>query len=272
MRQVWWPEGCYEGDIDGGELEGQGFTKLNIVHLIGDLHFECSPCCLALAGTLTWKDGTSYCGGWVWCWVKTTLGLGSSSDVTKVKSQKSGKGVMKWPDGRWHKGTYFKEGTTESGAFVCLLPVFGRSWSIWWSRTNGMAEAALLGADPNAVFSSRHVLIKKATGPPLHSSFFADLCGKRMSSRLYQSISPVSPVFQKRFRTVTQISMDWSAVWRPLSTLFSGHCHCEAWWPAILWRARTAQNCDTTVSSLLAEFLSLEGANSASPRDVPVPS
>lgn len=65
MRQVWWPEGCYEGDIDGGELEGQGFTKLNIVHLIGDLHFECSPCCLALAGTLTWKDGTSYCGGWV---------------------------------------------------------------------------------------------------------------------------------------------------------------------------------------------------------------
>lgn len=131
-------------------------------------------------------------------WV--TLGLGSSSDVTKVKSQKSGKGVMKWPDGRWHKGIYFKEGATESGAFVCLLPVFGRSWSsIWWSRTNGMAEAALLGADPNAVFSSRHVLIKKATGPPLHSSFFADLCGKRMSSRLYQSMSPVSPVFQNRY-------------------------------------------------------------------------
>jgi hypothetical protein len=110
---------------------------------------------------------------------------------------------MKWPDGRWHKGTYFKEGATESGAFVCfvcLLPVFGRSWSIWWSRTNGMAEAALLGADPNAVFSSRHVLIKKATGPPLHSSFFADLCGKRMSSRLYQSIISISPVFQNRYR------------------------------------------------------------------------
>jgi len=39
VGKVWWPEGCYEGDIDGGELEGQG--------------------------TLTWKDGTSYCGGWV---------------------------------------------------------------------------------------------------------------------------------------------------------------------------------------------------------------
>ena len=26
LMQVWWPEGCYEGDMDGGELAGHGFS------------------------------------------------------------------------------------------------------------------------------------------------------------------------------------------------------------------------------------------------------
>ncbi|CAL1141459.1 unnamed protein product [Cladocopium goreaui] len=82
VGKVWWPEGCYEGDIDGGELEGQG--------------------------TLTWKDGTSYCGGWVKS-QKSGKGVmkwpdGRWHKGTYFKDKRHGRGCLAWPDGRQYCG------------------------------------------------------------------------------------------------------------------------------------------------------------------------
>lgn len=57
----------------------------------------------------------------------------------KVKSQKSGMGEMKWPDGRKYKGIYLKVSIL-SPARCLLMTCF--------PRTNAMAMAALFGQKP----------------------------------------------------------------------------------------------------------------------------
>ena len=72
------------------------------------------------------------------------------------------------------------------------------------------------------------------------------------------------------FRTVTQISVDWSAVWLPRLSLW-GLMAGNTVESHLLRTAITYDIYDAVVTTSF-EFLTLEGANSAFSRDVPVPS